>query len=160
MINNLDIQPEIFPTTYGSIQIEYHKNDDTFLEIEIGVGTLFQVYKVINAEETLNTVFGEIKEIKEIINNFISLTDIQTEEENSYKYIDSHWINEIAKEAKKHSNVISDNNTLSKDYAWKAIKHLIDFVNDNNEEDLICASVECMLAFNKNNNIKDNVKNE
>lgn len=159
MINNLDVQPEIFPTTYGSIQIEYHKNDNTFLEIEIGVGSLFQVYKVINAEETLNTVFGGIKEVKEIINNFISMVNLQVEEENSYKYIDSYWIDKIIEEIKKYPNDISEN-MLVKDCTWKAIKHLIDFVNDNNEEDLIRASMECMLAFSKNNNSKDNMKNE
>ncbi|MEX2567939.1 MAG: hypothetical protein WD431_18475 [Cyclobacteriaceae bacterium] len=50
LISNLDFQPQIFPTGRGSIQIEYFKNDDNLIEIEISKDELF-VYKVEEGED-------------------------------------------------------------------------------------------------------------
>jgi hypothetical protein len=35
LITKLEIQPQIFPTGRGSIQIEYYKNEENLIEIEI-----------------------------------------------------------------------------------------------------------------------------
>ncbi|TRX45785.1 hypothetical protein FNH22_31415 [Fulvivirga sp. M361] len=67
MLSDLDYQPQIFPTGRGTIQIEYFKNDDNLIEIEISNEEIF-VYKAQNGEEFEGSV--EFDKLSEIITSF------------------------------------------------------------------------------------------
>lgn len=55
IISNLDYQPNIFPTSRGSIQIEKYIDDDNLVEIEISEDEIF-AYQVIKSCEIEKTV--------------------------------------------------------------------------------------------------------
>jgi len=67
IISDLDYQPQIFPTGRGTIQIEYFKNDDNLLEIEISDEEVF-VYKVENGEDFEGSV--EFDNLSEMVTSF------------------------------------------------------------------------------------------
>lgn len=48
IITALEVQPEIFPTACNSIQIEYEKEDSSYLEIEISPADTWEVFKINN----------------------------------------------------------------------------------------------------------------
>lgn len=65
MINGLNIQPEIFPTALGTIQLEYDNSRRDHMEIEIGKGTVAEIFIVMfNGTE----VFEEISATSAFIN--------------------------------------------------------------------------------------------
>jgi len=67
MPSDLDYQPQVFPTGRETIQIEYFKNDDNLIEIEISSEEIF-VYKAQNGEEFEGSV--EFDSLSEIITSF------------------------------------------------------------------------------------------
>lgn len=51
VIENLNYQPNIFPTGRGSIQLEYYKDDDNFLEIEVSNSLSANLFYSVNGKE-------------------------------------------------------------------------------------------------------------
>ena len=69
LISSLDYQPKIFPTGRGSIQIEYHKSNKEYLEIEISEESTF-FYSVKGESEEEGDI--DINNISELINGFLA----------------------------------------------------------------------------------------
>lgn len=67
MLSDLDYQPQIFPTGRGTIQIEYFKDDDNLIEIEISNEEIF-VYKVQNGKDFEDSV--EFDSLSKMITSF------------------------------------------------------------------------------------------
>lgn len=67
MLSELDYQPQIFPTGRGTLQIEYFKDDNNLIEIEISNEEIF-VYKVQNGEDFEDSI--EFDELSEMITSF------------------------------------------------------------------------------------------
>ncbi|NOX87313.1 MAG: hypothetical protein GXO86_15375 [Chlorobi bacterium] len=65
-IPDLEIQPQIFPTGRGTIQIEYYINDKNLAEIEIFTNEIY-LYLIKNGEETEREIKKE--EIQKIISD-------------------------------------------------------------------------------------------
>jgi hypothetical protein len=67
-INDLEIQPQIFPVACGSIQFEYEKNNGDYLEFEIYADRI-EVFKITDKnEEELNLSVTE--DLNDIVNEF------------------------------------------------------------------------------------------
>ena len=65
LIEGLDIQPEIFPTALGTIQLEYDNSRKDHMEIEIGEDDIAEIYLIrFNGEE----VYDNISVSRESIN--------------------------------------------------------------------------------------------
>lgn len=86
---------------------------------------------------------------------------VQTEESDEFRYFNPLWLKELAKGltegAKKYPNE-TWKNIPAKEHVFRAMRHLNEFQINNSIEDLIHASMRCMLAFsvlkiNSNNNI-------
>ncbi|MDN5202855.1 hypothetical protein QQ008_15805 [Fulvivirgaceae bacterium BMA10] len=67
LISELDFQPQVFPTGRGTIQIEYFKDDNNLIEVEISEGEQF-MYKIEDGSEFEGDV--SVEELSEIISNF------------------------------------------------------------------------------------------
>ena len=67
LLPELDFQPKIFPTGRGTIQIEYFKDDENQIEIEISENENF-MYKVENDIEMERVM--NLDEIRLIVSNF------------------------------------------------------------------------------------------
>lgn len=67
MLSDLDYQPQIFPTGRGTLQIEYFKNEDNLIEIEISNNEVF-VYRIHNGEDFEGSV--EFDNLSEMITSF------------------------------------------------------------------------------------------
>ena len=67
-INELEIQPEIFPTACGSIQFEYEKDNKDYLEFEIYQDRI-EVFKIINGNEEEFDVNAS-DDLNNIVNEF------------------------------------------------------------------------------------------
>lgn len=66
----LDMQPEIFPTAAGTIQLEYHKGYTEYLEFQISDSYEFEVYiQTSETEQDFRKPFS-IQSINEVVNNF------------------------------------------------------------------------------------------
>lgn len=70
VLMNMDIQPEVFPTALGTIQLEYDKDDGDYLEIEVKESFEAEVYRldpednetfdrILISQETLGKVVEE-----------------------------------------------------------------------------------------------------
>jgi len=67
IISQLDYQPKVFPTGRGTIQIEFFKDQNNQLEIEIFEKELF-MYKIENGEEIESTI--NFKDLLKVISEF------------------------------------------------------------------------------------------
>ena len=84
LIGALDVQPEIFPLSYGSIQMEYTKEDDSYLEIEVNLNDTWDVFKVNgNGEESDFSVAANAEEINKAVKDFV-----QNPKENTINLIE------------------------------------------------------------------------
>lgn len=71
IIAALEIQPELFPTADNSIQIEYEKEDGSYLEIQLSLNETCDVYEICtNGEERDFTIANEVGAINEVVNRF------------------------------------------------------------------------------------------
>lgn len=70
ILSSLTIQPQVFPTGGGGIQIEKYFSDDTFYEIEIGKDSI-SAYLVKGANEFENDVRKE--EIVPLLSTFFQI---------------------------------------------------------------------------------------
>lgn len=71
IIDNLMIQPEIFPTALGTIQLEYDNSRKDHMEIEISETEEAKIYTVFsNGEEIEEVISSDIATINEKIKAF------------------------------------------------------------------------------------------
>lgn len=71
IITVLEIQPEIFPTACESIQMEYEKEDGSYLEIEINSDDKWEVFKInSDGEETYFSIVADVEAIIKLVNEF------------------------------------------------------------------------------------------
>ena len=70
LIPALHVQPEIFPTANGSIQIEYEKDNGDYLELQFsGKGTC-EVFRIIDDNEEYFTSPDNVSSINTIVDSF------------------------------------------------------------------------------------------
>lgn len=71
VITALEIQPEVFPTACDSIQLEYEKEDGSYLEIELNLDNTWEVFEVnSNGEEIYTSISAEVEKVNEVVNRF------------------------------------------------------------------------------------------
>ena len=71
LLNKLVIQPEIFPTALGTIQLEYDNSRRDHMEIEIGVSEVAEVFIVkFNGEELTENINVTAEIINERVQSF------------------------------------------------------------------------------------------
>jgi hypothetical protein len=71
LIDGLSIQPEIFPTALGSIQIEYDNSRRDHMEIEISEEDMAEIFIVYyNGEESIEKIPSTIDCINERVSDF------------------------------------------------------------------------------------------
>lgn len=68
VLMNMDIQPEVFPTAMGTIQLEYDKDDGDYLEIEVMESFEAEVYR-LDPED--NETFGKIRISEETLGKVV-----------------------------------------------------------------------------------------
>lgn len=84
LIGVLDVQPEIIPLSYGSIQMEYEKEDDSYLEIEINLNDTWDVFELNeNGEESVFSVAADAEAINKVAKDFM-----QSPKENTISLIE------------------------------------------------------------------------
>ena len=71
LIDKLNIQPEIFPTALGTIQIEYDNSRRDHMEIEIGEEDIAEIFIVyFNGEESIEQIPATANHINERVIDF------------------------------------------------------------------------------------------
>ena len=71
LIDELNIQPEIFPTALGTIQIEYDNSRRDHMEIEIGEEDIAEIFIVyFNGEESIEQIPATADHINERVIDF------------------------------------------------------------------------------------------
>ena len=84
LIGVLDVQPEIFPLSYGSIQMEYEKEDDSYLEIEINLNDTWDVFELNESgEESAFSVAADAEVVNKVAKDFM-----QSPKENTISLIE------------------------------------------------------------------------
>ena len=84
LISALDVQSEIFPLSYGSIQMEYTKEDGSYLEFEVNLNDTWDVFKVNgNGEESLFSIATDTEAVNKVIRDFV-----QSPKENTINRIE------------------------------------------------------------------------
>lgn len=69
IINNLEIQPMIFPTAKGSIQFEYENNTDDYLEFELFEDLSIKKF-TLNHNGVSKTEMISVEKIDEVVKEF------------------------------------------------------------------------------------------
>ena len=71
LVNELEIQPEIFPTALGTIQLEYDNSRRDHMEIEIGLSDIAEIFIVsFSGEEKEESIAVLGSAINERVGNF------------------------------------------------------------------------------------------
>lgn len=71
VLTSLKIQPEVFPTACDSIQIEYEKEDGSYLEIELRLADKWEVFEISSkGEETYTSISADSETINKVVNSF------------------------------------------------------------------------------------------
>lgn len=84
LIGALGVQPEIFPLSYGSIQMEYTKEDGSYLEFEINLNDAWDVFELNeNGEESAFSVAADAEAINKVAKDFM-----QSPKENTISLIE------------------------------------------------------------------------
>ena len=75
LLNDLSIQPEMFPTALSTIQFEYDNSRKDHMEIEIGESDVAEVFIVkYNGEEVYEKIKAEAGEINKRVCVFMDYT--------------------------------------------------------------------------------------
>lgn len=83
LIGALGVQPEIFPLSYGSIQMEYTKEDGSYLEFEINLNDTWDAFELNeNGEESAFSVAADAEAVNKVAKNFM-----QSPKENTISLI-------------------------------------------------------------------------
>lgn len=70
LIGALGVQPEIFPLSYGSIQMEYTKEDGSYLEFEINLNDTWDAFELNeNGEESAFSVAADAEAVNKVAKN-------------------------------------------------------------------------------------------
>lgn len=69
IINGIKIQPQIFPTARDSIQFEYEKENEDYLEFEIFCDKIV-MFSIIGDQENEEEIPNNIDKINEVVLNF------------------------------------------------------------------------------------------
>lgn len=75
----------------------------------------------------------------------------QTKETDEFRYFNPLWLKEMAIGLTAGAKKYPDENWKTiptKEHAFRAMRHLNEYLINNDKEDLIHASMRCMLAFN------------
>lgn len=84
LIGALGVQPEIFPLSYGSIQMEYTKEDGSYLEFEINLNDTWDVFELNeNGEESAFSVAADAEVVNKVAKDFM-----QSPKENTISLIE------------------------------------------------------------------------
>lgn len=84
LIGALGVQPEIFPLSYGSIQMEYTKEDGSYLEFEINLNDTWDAFEVNeNGEESAFSVVADAEAVNKVAKDFM-----QNPKENTISLIE------------------------------------------------------------------------
>lgn len=84
LIGALGVQPEIFPLSYGSIQMEYTKEDGSYLEFEINLNDTWDTFEVNeNGEESAFSVAADAEVVNKVAKDFM-----QSPKENTISLIE------------------------------------------------------------------------
>lgn len=69
ILKNLRLQPQIFPTGRGSVQLEYHFDDDNLVEMEVSSDgiTAYWVIRGDESEEEISNVRLACKKLNEFV---------------------------------------------------------------------------------------------
>ena len=71
IINKLDIQPEIFPTALGTIQLEYDNSRHDHMEIEVGESDLAEVFVALfSKKEYFESIPSTVSSINKRVKEF------------------------------------------------------------------------------------------
>ncbi len=71
IINGLSIQPEVFPTALGTIQLEYDNSRRDHMEIEIGESGDIEVFiSTYDGKELFDTISSSTKDINRKVSEF------------------------------------------------------------------------------------------
>ncbi len=71
IITLLEKQPEVFPTGCDSIQIEYEKNDGSYLEIELSLAKQWNVFKIDSTgKEYTFSITSNIEPLIKVVDEF------------------------------------------------------------------------------------------
>ena len=71
IITVLEIQPELFPTVCNSIQIEYEKEDGSYLEIGLNLEETWEVFEINSTgEERYFSIVANAETINKVVNSF------------------------------------------------------------------------------------------
>ncbi|GAB6401943.1 hypothetical protein IMM1_31730 [Pseudocoprococcus immobilis] len=83
LIGALGVQPEIFPLSYGSIQMEYTKEDGSYLEFEINLNDTWDAFELNeNGEESAFSVAADAEAVNKVAKKFM-----QSPKENTISLI-------------------------------------------------------------------------
>lgn len=67
----LEIQPEVFPTACGSLQLEYDKQDGSHMEIELTESDNAEIFVVDSMGcESIRTIRASIEVINKVVSEF------------------------------------------------------------------------------------------
>lgn len=73
LLKKIYIQPEIFPTATGNIQIEYEKENGDYLEIQLTPEQHCEIYIATKDNERYEKINKNANEINKLVNNFYGL---------------------------------------------------------------------------------------
>ena len=84
LIGALDVQPEMFPLSYESIQMEYTKEDGSYLEFEVNLNDTWDAFEVNeNGEESAFSVAADAEAVNKVAKDFM-----QNPKENTISLIE------------------------------------------------------------------------
>lgn len=67
----LDVQPEVFPTAYNTLQLEYDKEDGAHMEIEINSERQAEVYRIMpDTDEKTEQIELNVQNINKVVKQF------------------------------------------------------------------------------------------
>lgn len=71
IITALELQPELFPTACNSIQIEYEKEDGSYLEIELNSKDIWEVFEIDKVgEEKYYQISSDVETLIKVVDSF------------------------------------------------------------------------------------------
>ena len=70
LIQGLVIQPEIFPTAAGSIQMEYEKDNGDYLEFQISDNSQWSAYMILRGKETEMLIQPTLEDVNKAVGAF------------------------------------------------------------------------------------------
>ena len=70
LLHEIHIQPEIFPTATGTIQLEYEKDNGDYLEFQFGGNSQCECFRTINGYEEYFSIPENSEAINELVEDF------------------------------------------------------------------------------------------